>query len=97
MINIFILLKVLTLQCLFIVWLTIVIIIQVDTLGSLWQFKRDESPVNNAGNPDNVITTNSSSFRLKSRILGKNNNNGILQNAKIAVPLKYVSSFWRLL
>ena len=77
--------------------MTIVIIIQVDTLGSLWQFKRDESPVNNAGNPDNVITTNSSSFRLKSRILGKNNNNGILQNAKIAVPLKYVSSFWRLL
>ena len=69
----------------------------MDTLGSLWQFKRDESPVNNAGNPDNVITTNSSSFRLKSRILGKNNNNGILQNAKIAVPLKYVSSFWRLL
>ena len=77
--------------------MTIVIIIQVDTLGSLWQFKRDESPVNNAGNPDNVITTNSSSFRLKSRILGKNNNNGILQNAKRAVPLKYVSSFWRLL
>ena len=77
--------------------MTIVIIIQVDTLGSLWQFKRDESPVNNAGNPDNVITTNSSSFRLKSRILGKNNNNGILQNAKIAVPLKYVSNFWRLL
>ena len=69
----------------------------MDTLGSLWQFKRDESPVNNAGNPDNVITTNSSSFRLKSRILGKNNNNGILQNAKIAVPLKYVSNFWRLL
>ena len=69
----------------------------MDTLRSLWQFKRDESPVNNAGNPDNVITTNSSSFRLKSRILGKNNNNGILQNAKIAVPLKYVSNFWRLL
>ena len=63
MINIFILLKVLTLECLFIVWLTIVIIIQVDTLGSLWYFKRDESPVNNAGNPDDVTTTNSSSFR----------------------------------
>ena len=63
MINIFILLKVLTLECLFIVWLTIVIIIQVETLGSLWHFKRDESPVNNAGNPDDVTTTNSSSFR----------------------------------
>ena len=28
-----------------------------DTSESLWQFKRDESPATNAGNPDNVSTT----------------------------------------
>ena len=26
-----------------------------DTSGNLWQFKRDELPVNNDGNPDNVL------------------------------------------
>ena len=34
-----------------------------DTSGSLWQFKRDESPVTAAGNPDNVPTANSLSFK----------------------------------
>ena len=42
-----------------------------DTYGSLYQFKRDESPVNNAGNPINVAIDNSSSFKYKSSILGK--------------------------
>ena len=32
------------------------------TYGSLWQFKSDESTANNAGNPDNVSTDNSSSI-----------------------------------
>ena len=32
------------------------------TSGSLWQFKRDESPVTNDHNPDNVNTNNSLSF-----------------------------------
>ena len=34
-----------------------------DTSGRLWQFKRDESPVNNYGNPDNAFTANSTSFK----------------------------------
>ena len=34
-----------------------------DTSGSLWQFIRDESPVNNDGNPLDVSTANSSSFK----------------------------------
>ena len=34
--------------------------------GSLWQFKRDESPVTAAGNPDNVSTANSTSCQCKS-------------------------------
>ena len=41
-----------------------------DTSGSLWQFKRDESYKNNAGNPDNITTLNLTSFKYKSSILG---------------------------
>ena len=40
-----------------------------DTWGSLWQFKRDESPVTGAGNPDNFSTNNSTSFMYKSSFL----------------------------
>ena len=29
-----------------------------DTSGSLWQFKRDESPLTNNGNSDNVSINN---------------------------------------
>ena len=36
-----------------------------DTLGSLLQFKRDEQNVHN-GNPANVTTKDSSSFKYKS-------------------------------
>ena len=41
-----------------------------DTSGSLWQFKRDKSPVTNAGNSGNVFTAdiwkrkNSSSTKI---------------------------------
>ena len=70
-----------------------------DTSGILWQFKRDESPINDAGNPINVAIDNSSSFKCKSSILGKpaanNNNNRVLKDVKIVVPLKYLSTFWR--
>ena len=45
-----------------------------DTLGSLWQFKRDESPVTNAGNPDNVSVDNSSSFKYKPSFKGDSAN-----------------------
>ena len=41
-----------------------------DTSGSLWQFKRDESPVTNGGNPENVSVDNSSSFKYKSSFKG---------------------------
>ena len=69
-----------------------------DTSGSLWQFKKDESPTNNAGNPINVAMNNSSSFIYKSSILGKPvnaGNNGVLTNPKIVVPLKYLPNFFR--
>ena len=41
-----------------------------DASESLWQFKREESPVINDGNPDNVSTANSISFKYKSSFIG---------------------------
>ena len=34
-----------------------------DISGSLWQFKRDESPVNNDANPVDFSTANATSFK----------------------------------
>ena len=82
-----------------------------ESSGSLWQYKRDEQNMTDAGNPDNVITADPSSFKYKSSLLsglqprnvGANVNPNIAQahrlftNAKIAVPLKYISNFFRLL
>ena len=42
-----------------------------DASGSLWQFKRDESLVTNDGNPDNVSTNNSTTFKYKSSFIIK--------------------------
>ena len=42
-----------------------------DSSGSLYQFKRDESPMNDAGNPSNVALDNSTSFKYKANFLGK--------------------------
>ena len=63
---------------------------------SSWQFKRDEQNMNN-GNPGNVITANSSSFKYKLSIFKPlaAADNGVFKNKKISVPLKYLSNFWR--
>ena len=68
-----------------------------DTSGSLRQFKRVESPVTNAGNPGNVSTTNSTSFKYKSSFfkLISATDNRVFKDANIAVLLKYLSNFWR--
>ena len=42
-----------------------------DSSGSLYQFKRDEFPMNDAENPLNVALDNSSSFKYKASLLGK--------------------------
>ena len=62
-----------------------------DTSGSLWDFKRDEI-VNNANvtNDDNAP-----SFKYKASLIGNTENNGTKNGVKIAVPLKYLSNFWR--
>ena len=69
-----------------------------DTSESLWQVKRDQSPLTNAGNPDNVSTANSTSFKYKSSFIREStavDGNGVFKNVKIAAPLKYLSIFWR--
>ena len=62
-----------------------------DTSGSLWGFKRDEV-VNNA---DVTNNNNAPSFKYKASIIGNTENNGTKNGVKIAVPLKYLSNFWR--
>ena len=69
-----------------------------DTSRGLRQFKRDESPVINDENPDNVNTANLTSFKYKSSFIGKSTvvaGNRVFKYVKIAVPLKYLSNFWR--
>ena len=71
-----------------------------DSSGSLYQFKRDESPMNdNNNNPLNITLNNSSSFKYKASLLEKaddlDGNDRSLKNAKIVVPLKYLSNFFR--
>ena len=61
-----------------------------DTSGSLWNFKRDEIE----GDVDLTID-NASSFKYKANFIGNTENNVIKNGVKIAVPLKYLSSFWR--
>ena len=63
-----------------------------DTSGSLWQFKRDEI-TNNA----DVSNDNTPSFKYKASFTGNIEANGTKNGAKIAVPLKYLSNFWRAL
>ena len=69
-----------------------------DTSGNLWQFKRDELPFNNGADPDNVSTANSTSFKYKPSFINESTavaGNRVFKNVKIAVPLKYLSNFWR--
>ena len=62
-----------------------------ETSGSLWNFKRDEI-INNA---DVTNDDNAPSFKYKANIIGDTENNGTKNGVKIAVPLKYLSNFWR--
>ena len=60
-----------------------------DSTGSLYQFKRDESPDNNAD-----VANNTSSLVYKSKLISGTDDNNV-NNIKLVVPLKYVSSFFR--
>ena len=56
---------------------------------SLYQFKRDEPPDDNAD-----VANNTSSLVYKSKLISGTDDNNV-NNVKLVVPLKYVSSFFR--
>ena len=63
-----------------------------DTSGSLWNFKRDEV-INNAD-----VTNDDNAPSNQENLIGNTNADGAnrkKENVKIAVPLKYLSNFWR--
>ena len=62
-----------------------------DTSGSLWSFKRDEV----ANNADVTNNDNAPSFEYKANFIGDTEADGTKKGVKIAVPLKYLSNFWR--
>ena len=70
------------------------------TAGSLWNYYRDE-PNSGLGGDDNNINysiKDLKSFDYKTSITGKlEDGNAGKDDAKIAVPLKYLSNFWRTL
>ena len=61
-----------------------------DTSGSFWDFKRNEI-VDNV----NMTNDNAPSFEYKASLIGNTGNDGTKNGVKIAVPLKYLSNFWR--
>ena len=71
----------------------------LDIVMNLWQFKRGESPMNNAKNPLNVALDNSTSFKYKASLIGKATNTDgddrSFKNTRLVVPLKYLSNFFR--
>ena len=73
-----------------------------ETSGSLWNYYRDEPNNPPANNYHADPITNSGSFKYKSSIIGKtpnneNENNNVIENVGIVVPLKHLSNFWRTL
>ena len=58
------------------------------TTGSYWNYYRDE--------PSNPLSSNSKSFKYKTSIVGKTpDDNDSLTTAKVVIPLKHLSNFWR--
>ena len=58
------------------------------TSGCLWQYDRDD--------PNDLITE-SETFKYKVKITGRTPVAGNTKDVKTAVPLKYLSNFWRTL
>ena len=65
-----------------------------DSSATLYQYKRDEPPDHIE---DNLGQDNSTSFNYKTKLLGNPvvANNIARRNVKVAVPLKYLSNFFR--
>ena len=65
-----------------------------DTSRSLWQYKRDEL-INNA---DVTNDNNAPSFKYKAKLIGDTIADGAnrkKEGVKIAVPIEYMTNFWR--
>ena len=62
-----------------------------DASGGLWNFKRGEIINNSHVTKDD----NAPSFKYKAKLIGNTGDNGIKNGVKRAVPLKYLSNFWR--
>ena len=63
-----------------------------DISGSLWQFRRDEIE------DVDLTINNAPSFKYKGNLIGNTVADGAnreKENVKIAMPLKYLSNFWR--
>ena len=72
-----------------------------EATASLWCYSKEEASNFNA---DIAKTKNFKSFKYQAKLLGNtvaqttpNQDNGILENAAVSVPLKYLSNFWRTL
>ena len=66
-----------------------------EATGSLWFYSKDEATNCNA---DIVNNDDFKSFKYKAKLIGNTiakGANGILENATAAVPLKFLSNFWR--
>ena len=60
-----------------------------DSTGSIYQFKRDEPPDDNAN-----VANDTTSLVYKSKLFSGTDDNNV-NNVKLVVPLKYLSSFFR--
>ena len=66
--------------------------------GSLWQYCKEISAVNNPGNIiDFTVDDTTDSFKFKTKMTGQTNNDGQINGVEIIVLLKYLSNFWRTL
>ena len=69
----------------------------LETLGSLWEYYRDEPALTDVGIIANFhAADNSASFKFKQKITGVTDDDGS-KNVEIIVPLKYLTSFQRTL
>ena len=58
------------------------------TTGNLWDYYRDE--------PSNSLSSNSETFKYKTNIAGKTSEDyDSLANAKVVIPRKHLSNFWK--
>ena len=62
-----------------------------DTSRSLWGFKRDE--ITNSANVTN--DDNAPSLKYKVNLIANTEADGTRKGVQIAVPIKYLSNFWR--